>query len=121
MEGLRKLEAQFPGILPQGDTGSPLIWLAVYDILLRALTIQRKQLQNRLAHAVNYADDLKSIAGNLGSLQEHTITKGKDKICARLITLAPRAPPQPTHPLNATLRTRLITVSALTLKYANLQ
>ena len=59
-EGLRKLEAQFPGIfihpervVPQGDTGSPLIWLAVYDILLRALTIQRTQLQDRLAHTVN--------------------------------------------------------------------
>jgi hypothetical protein len=43
MEGLRKLVAQFPGILthperglPQGDTGSPLKWLAVFDILLRA-------------------------------------------------------------------------------------
>jgi hypothetical protein len=70
MEGLRKLEAQFPGILihpergvPQGDTGSPLIWLAVNDILLRALTIQRQQLQDRLAHAVNYADDLGSLHG----------------------------------------------------------
>ena len=67
--GLRKLDEQFPGILihpergvPQGDTGSPLIWLA-YDILLRALTIQRQQLQDRLAHAVNCGDDLKSIAG----------------------------------------------------------
>jgi hypothetical protein len=77
MEGLRKLETQFPGIfihpergVPQGDTGSPLIWLAVYDILLRALTIQRTQLQDRLAHTVNYADDLKSIAGHLDSLQE---------------------------------------------------
>ena len=77
MDGLRKLDAQFPGILihpergvPQGDTGSPLIWLAVYDILLRALTIQRLQLADRLAHTVNYADDLKSIAGNLTSLQE---------------------------------------------------
>ena len=77
MEGLRRLDAQFPGILiqpergvPQGDTGSPLIWLAVYDILLRALTIQRQHLKDRLAHAINYADDLKSVAGNLGSLQE---------------------------------------------------
>jgi hypothetical protein len=77
MEGLRKLEEQFPGILihlergvPQGDMGSPLIWLAVNDILLRALIIQRQQLQDRLAHAVSYADDLKSIAGNSGSLQE---------------------------------------------------
>ena len=47
-----------------------MIWLAVYDILLRALTIQRTQLQDRLAHTVNYADDLKSLAGHLGSLQE---------------------------------------------------
>ena len=77
MDGLRKLDAQFPGILihpergvPQGDTGSPLIWLAVYDILLRALTIQQQQLADQLAHAVNYADDLKSIAGSLTSLQE---------------------------------------------------
>jgi hypothetical protein len=77
MEGLRKLDDRFPGILihpergvPQGDTGSPLIWLAVYDILLRALTIQRSRLVDRLAHTVNYADDLKSIAGNLPSLQE---------------------------------------------------
>ena len=44
--------------------------MAVYDILLRALTIQRQQLADRLAHAINYADDLKSIAGNLASLQE---------------------------------------------------
>jgi hypothetical protein len=77
MDGLRRLDAQFPGILihperavPQGETGSPLIWLAVYDILLQALTIQRKQLNDRLAHTINYADDLKSVAGNLGSLQE---------------------------------------------------
>jgi hypothetical protein len=77
MDGLRKLDAQFPGLLiqlergvPQGDTGSPLIWSAVFDILLRALTIQRQQLADRLAHTVNYADDLKSIAGNLTSLQE---------------------------------------------------
>ena len=76
MEGLRKLDERFPGILylergvPQGDTGSPLIWLAVYDILFRALTIQRSRLTNRLAHTVNYADNLKSIAGNLPSLQE---------------------------------------------------
>jgi hypothetical protein len=77
MVGLRRLDAQFPGILiqpergvPQEDTGSPLIWLAVYDILLRALTIQRQQLNDRLAHTINYADDLKSVAGILGSLQE---------------------------------------------------
>ena len=81
MDGLRKLDAQFPGILihpergvPQGDTGSPLIWLAVYDILLRALTIQRLQLADRLAHTVNYEDDLKSIAGNLTSLQKNKPT-----------------------------------------------
>ena len=44
MDGLRCLDAQFPGILiqlergvPQGETGSPLIWLAVYDILLRGI------------------------------------------------------------------------------------
>ena len=47
-----------------------MIWLAVYEILLRALTIQRQHLKDRLAHAINYADDLKSVAGNLGSLQE---------------------------------------------------
>ena len=77
MEGLRRLDARLSGILiqpergvPQGDTGSPLIWLAVYDILLRALTIQRQQLNDRLAHAINYADDLKSVARNLGSLQQ---------------------------------------------------
>jgi hypothetical protein len=79
MEGLRKLDERVPGILihpehgvPQGDTGSPLIWLAVYDTLIRALTIQRSRLIDRLAHTVNYEDDLKSIAGNLlPSLQEH--------------------------------------------------
>jgi hypothetical protein len=77
MEGLRKLNERFPGIIihpergvPQGDTGSPLIWLAVYDIPLRALTIQRQRLHDRLAHKVNFADDLKSIAGCLHSLQE---------------------------------------------------
>ena len=77
MDGLRRLDAQFPKILiqpeigePQGNTGSLLIWLAVYDILLRALTIQRHQLNDRLAHTINYAGDLKSVAGNLGSLQE---------------------------------------------------
>ena len=47
MDALRCLDAQFPGILiqlergvQQVDTRSLLIWLAVYDILLRALTIQ---------------------------------------------------------------------------------
>jgi hypothetical protein len=35
-------------------------------MLLRA--IQRQQLVDRLAHAINYADDLKSIAGNLENL-----------------------------------------------------
>ena len=34
------------------------------------LTLQRQQLQDRLAHKVNFADDLKSIAGCLHSLQE---------------------------------------------------
>jgi hypothetical protein len=58
-EELRKLDARFPGILiqperrvPQGKTGSPLIRLAVYDLLLRALTIQRQKLDDRLAHAI---------------------------------------------------------------------
>jgi hypothetical protein len=76
MDGQRRLDAQLPGILihpergvPQGDTGSSLIWLASYDVLLRALTIQQQQLNERLAHTNIYADDLKSIAGNLVSLQ----------------------------------------------------
>ena len=42
----------------------------MYDILLWALTIQRRQLNDRLVHAINYADDLKSVEGHLGSLQE---------------------------------------------------
>jgi hypothetical protein len=48
MEELRKLDERVPEILkhsergvPQTDTGSLLIWLAVYDTLIRALTIQR--------------------------------------------------------------------------------
>jgi hypothetical protein len=46
MEGLRNLDERFSGTLihpergvPQGDTGSPLIWLMVYAILLQALTL----------------------------------------------------------------------------------
>jgi hypothetical protein len=100
MDGLRRLDAQLPRILkqpergvPQGDTGSPLIWLAVYDIHLRALIILRQQLNYRLAHTINYAEVLKLVAGNLDRLQEQAnlesafalvfgLDQSKTKFCA---------------------------------------
>jgi hypothetical protein len=49
--GLHKLTQKVPNAIftPERvvpDTGSPLIWLLEYDILLRALTIQRNRLQD---------------------------------------------------------------------------
>ena len=61
--GIQQLTQEVPNAIftpergvPQGDTGSPLIWLSEYDILLRALTIQRNRLQDPWDDAINFAD-----------------------------------------------------------------
>ena len=38
--------------VPQGDVASPFGWNAVYDILLRALTLQRPTLNDPTAQAI---------------------------------------------------------------------
>jgi len=56
--------------VPQGDVASPFGWNAVYDILLRALTLQRPTLNDPNAQAIAYADDLLSLSSHLPSLQQ---------------------------------------------------
>jgi Reverse transcriptase (RNA-dependent DNA polymerase) len=56
--------------VPQGDVASPFGWNAVYDILLRALTIQRRSLTDPATQAIAYADDLLSVSSTLASLQQ---------------------------------------------------
>jgi hypothetical protein len=56
--------------VPQGDVATSFGWNAVYDILLRALTLQRPTLNDPSAQAIAYADDLLSIGGHLPSLQQ---------------------------------------------------
>ena len=75
--GLHKLTQEAPNAIftperkvPQGDTGSPLIWLSEYDILLRAFTIQRNRLQDPWDDAINFADDLTSIGSSIHTIQE---------------------------------------------------
>ena len=60
MDGLRRLQAlgaedillpDERGV-PQGDVASPFGWNAVYDILLRALTLQRPTLNDPTAQAI---------------------------------------------------------------------
>ena len=58
------------GGVPQEDVASPFGWNAVYDILLRALTLQRPTLHDPMAQAIVYADDLLSISSHLPSLQQ---------------------------------------------------
>ena len=78
MEGLRKRQALgaedilLPAErgVPQGDVASPFGWNAVYDILLRALTLQRPTLNDPTAQAIAYADDLLSLSSHLPSLQQ---------------------------------------------------
>ena len=78
MEGLRRLQALgaedilLPAErgVPQGDVASPFGWNAVYDILLRAFTLQRPTLNDPTAQAIAYADDLLSLSSHLPSLQQ---------------------------------------------------
>jgi Reverse transcriptase (RNA-dependent DNA polymerase) len=56
--------------VPQGDDASPFGWNAVYDILLRALTIQRRHNKDPSTQAIAYADDLLSISSTIASLQQ---------------------------------------------------
>ena len=66
LAGLHRLQALgaadilFPaarGVL-QGDVASPFSWNAVYDILLRSLTLQRRTLPDLTVQVIAYADDL---------------------------------------------------------------
>ena len=71
--GLHRLQALgaadilFPAArgVPQGGVASPFGWNAVYDILLRALTLHRRTLPDPVAQAIAYADDLLSISSTL--------------------------------------------------------
>jgi hypothetical protein len=56
--------------VPQGDVARPYGWNAVYDILLRALTLQRQTLNDPAAQEIAYADDLLSLTSHLPSLQQ---------------------------------------------------
>ena len=78
LAGLHRLQALgatdilFPAArgVPQGDVASPFGWNAVYDILLRALTIQRRTLPDPAAQAIAYADDLLSLSSTQACLQQ---------------------------------------------------
>ena len=56
--------------VPQRDVASPFGWNAVYDILLRALTIQCRHTTDPSTQAIAYADDLLSISSTIASLQQ---------------------------------------------------
>ena len=56
--------------VPQGDVASPVGWNAVYDILLRALTLQRRALPDPASQAIAYADDLLSLSSTQACLQQ---------------------------------------------------
>ena len=75
LEGLHRLQAlgaedillpEERGVL-QGDVASTFGWNAVYDIFLRALTLQRPTLNDPTAQAIAYADDLLSLSSHLPS------------------------------------------------------
>ena len=77
-DGLSRLQALgatdvlFPAErgVPQGDVASPFEWNAVYDILLRALTIQHRHITDPSTQAIAYADDLLSVSSSITSLQQ---------------------------------------------------
>ena len=78
---------------------------AVYDILLRALTIQRRHITDPSTQVIAYADDLLSVSSTIASLQkqaELVAGLGPHKIpCLRIPipsnprTTAPNASPHP--------------------------
>ena len=78
LAGLHRLHALgaadilFPAArgVPQGDVASPFGWNAVYDILLRALTLQRRTLPDPASQAIAYADDLLSLSSTQACLQQ---------------------------------------------------
>ena len=78
LAGLHRLHALgaadilFPAArgIPQGDVASPFGWNAVYDILLRALKLQRQALPDPASQAIAYADDLLSLSSTQACLQQ---------------------------------------------------
>ena len=78
LAGLHRLQALgaadilFPAArgVPQGDVASPFGWNAVYDILLRTLTLQRRTLLDPTAQAIAYADDLLSVSSTQACLKQ---------------------------------------------------
>ena len=72
LQALGATDVLFPAErgVPQGDVASPFGWNAVYDILLRALTIQRRHITDPSSQAIAYADDLLSVSSTITSLQQ---------------------------------------------------
>ena len=68
--GLSRLQALGANdvLFPQGDVASPFGWNAVYDILLRALTIQRRHIMDPSTQAIAYADNLLFVSSTITSL-----------------------------------------------------
>ena len=66
--------------VPQGVVASPFGWNAVYEILLRALTIQRRHITDPSTQAFAYADDLLSVSSTIASLQQQADLVGPHKI-----------------------------------------
>jgi Reverse transcriptase (RNA-dependent DNA polymerase) len=97
--------------VPQGEVASPFGWNAVYDILLRALNLQRTTLNDPSAQAIVYTDDLLHISSHLPSLQHQTdlvaafaqifeLDLATNKFCAHEIPYHRAHPKQtPTTPL----------------------
>ena len=55
---------------PQGDVSSPISWTALYDILLRALRLQKEQTFQESGFFSCFADDLISMGTSTYSLQQ---------------------------------------------------
>ena len=70
LQALGATDVLFPAErgVPQGDVASPFGWNAVYGILLRALTIQRRHIMDPSTQAIAYADDLLSVSSTITSL-----------------------------------------------------
>jgi Reverse transcriptase (RNA-dependent DNA polymerase) len=72
LQALGATDVLFPAErgVPQGYVASPFGWNAVYDLLLGALTIQRRHIMDPATQAIAYADDLLSVSSTNTSLQQ---------------------------------------------------
>jgi hypothetical protein len=72
LQALKATDVLFPAErgVPQGDVASPFGWNSVYDILLKALTIQRRHIMDSATQAIANADGLLSVSSTITSLHQ---------------------------------------------------